>query len=422
MGLKPLNASGTIGEAGTIRDAQGYDRFLSQVLAENNTYHMFFTTVPLDETSEFAVNGRSVLGAAYGGRNCDKNAVGCTFLPLTDFEQDEFGQLKDKSGMGKYARIASIFHEAMYRNAIQKADDEARKLAEDNDEPVNEVDLAAAKKKLDQEYHGDRVNDVNVPPKINPVIRGMSVFTFVSAVIVKLLPDGQPSSEKDAITRVTFTMSKTKAEQLNKALKGLRGEQLERDYIEIKYAYNGATKQEAGRMATLDYVDPDSELRAKYPNWWAVKGKVIESMMIKDLDSIAPKNQNIANPLTNNEVIINFKKWLATNRGMSSYIDFESPTVKNAASDLLEIDAIRSMKKARIRLEEIVAEAKENEANGEEENAQANEAREFSSEEIAKMKEMQEAGTLAGIIDAAGGMDSFGELGKDGLSDEPGEL
>lgn len=419
MGLVPLNATGSVGEAMAVKDAQGYDRFLSQALHENNTYRLYFPVVELSDDNPYAVNGKSILGAAYGGRNCDPKAVKCSFLPLTNFSQDEFGQLKDGSEMGKYARIASVFHEAKYRYAVQQAENEAKKLAEENGEPIDTGELASKKKKLDQEYHGDTVNDVNIPPIYMPVIRGTSVFTFVSAILVQLNPDGTPSKERTGVERITLNISKKKVEELNEVLKKLSVNQLSRDYIEVHYAYNGKDKNEAGRNAHFEYVSEDSELRTKYPEWWKQKGTTIETMMIHDVNMIATKNRNIANPPDEREVIINFFKYIAGNRVLCNYMDFEAPIVQAAAEDLLNIDTVRSMQKAKMRLESIIKERNDSIAKEEAEQAAEADVKELSSEQLGKVEDMQKAGSLGEIIEAAGGLDGFGEMSS---GDEPEEL
>lgn len=406
MAIKPLNASGCVGEAMAVKDAQGYDRFLSQAISENNTYRLFFYMVEMPEDSPYAINGRNVLGAAYGGRNCDPKAVKCSFLPLTDFDRDEFGQLKDNSDMGRYARIASIIHEGKFRYAVYQAEQEAKKLAEDNGEPVDAAQLAAKKKTLDEEYHGATVNDVNVPPKYMPVIRGTSVFIFVSAVLVLIDPDGTPSKQRTGIERVSLNISKKKAQELNRVLSRLTPEQLKRGYIEVHYAYNGKDKNEAGRNSAFEYVDESSQLSTKFPDWWKAKGPVIENMMIKDVDAIGSKNRNVANPPDMYEVVMNFKKYLATNRVYANYMDFESSIVKNAAEDLLNIDSIRSLQKVRVKLEELVAEA--NEAKADKQQGETlEETGSLSSEQLEAMQAMEQSKTLGEIISNAGGMEAM---------------
>lgn len=416
--IKPLNmaSGGSVGEAMVIKDEQGYDRFLSQALKENNTYRLFFPVVKLEEDNPYAVNGRSILGAAYGGRNCDKDAVKCSFLPLTNFEKDEFGQLKDSSDMGKYAKIASVLHEASYRYAIKQVEDEAKRLAEENDEPIDTVGVAEKKKKLDQEYHGAVVNNVPVAPICNPIIRGTSVFTFVSAVLVQLNPDNSPSIERSGIERITFTISKKKVEELNLCLKNLSAEQKGRDYIEVSYAYLGKSKNEAGQNAHFEYVTPESELRVKYKDWWKVRGSSIEKLLIHDVEKIAVKNKNIANPPDEFEVVLNFKKWIATNRVILNYIDFDAQNVKGAAKDLLDIDAVRSMTKARVKLEEIV---KSQELDTIEE--VVSDVKELNEEQLSKIDDIQKAASLADIVNAAGGMEAYGDM-MENDSSSPAEL
>lgn len=417
MGLKPLNATGSVGEALQIKDSQGYDQFLSQVISENNTYRLFFYTVDMPEDSSYAINGRSILGAAYGGRNCDPKAVKCSFLPLTNFTRDEFGQLKDCSEMGKYARIASILHEAKYRYAVQQAENEAKKLAEDNGEQVDTVSLADKKRTLDQEYHGATINNVNVPPLYAPVIRGTSVFTFVSAILVKLNPDGSPAKDRAGITRIALNISKKKAQELDECLRKLSPEQLNRPYIEVQYAYNGKDKKEAGQNAHFEYVQDDAQLSSKYPEWWKSKGPIIEDMFIKDAEGIGTKNRNVADPLDEYEVILNFKKYIANNRALCGYMDFEAQNVKNAAEDLLSIDTIRSLQKCKVKLDEIVAEKKAS-AVEEEATDVAEETGDLNSQQLEKVAEMQGAGTLADIVEAAGGMDGFGELSSEDMPEQ----
>ena len=120
------------------KDAQGSDPHLSEVVELNGKYRLFFRAVynPEEGLTDIAA-------AMVPGRSCDYEICGTRFIPYTKemYKLVEGDVPDDLTGLKSWARIARVLHDAQYTREKKNAEAEARRTAEELQQPIDQLSL-----------------------------------------------------------------------------------------------------------------------------------------------------------------------------------------------------------------------------------------------------------------------------------------
>lgn len=446
------------------RENQGTFTFLSKAVEKDNTYRVIFPVIKL-EPGEMKEDGTFVPSKEMGlddvfdiqavtlpGYKTDMDKMGTTFMPLDDFEQTSTGKVLDKGPMPTYSRISRILFDAEYKRECAKAELDAKREAEEMGKQVDPVTLNEKMRKLDEAYHGAKVNGVNIAPTEQQAINSLRVYLFTAGVIYKVEGEVKPAMDCD-IVGFSLELNGTKCNQIKTAIskatterrakltainnKKAAGEvltdeelnykhMLDKGYIEVEYIYKGATKQDAGRAASFNYCSEASDASCKkFPDFWAKRSGEIYDKLIYDMETMAAKNRNISLAPSQEKVRLSFFKYCKDQAVLGKYVDFEGDAgeaVKRAAGDMLKIDGFKENQAFWAKLQEAYAEGKSDEAYAIEADDEddATDAEQAISG-ILKAQQENPHASMQQILDAAGGVDALNSASMQ-FSAEPGEL
>lgn len=338
------------------KDAQGSDPHLSKVVELNSKNRLFFRAVynPEEELTDIAA-------AMVPGRSCDFEICGTGFIPYTKEMYDlvEGDVPDDLTGLKSWARIARVLHDAQCTREKKSAEAEARRTAEELQQPIDQISLSRALDGIELKYHGGKAADgTNIMPKKSPAISGMQQKLSTQLLVVKLLPSGAPDW-KNAKYAV-LELSKTRITELITILDDPNYCEPGSDWIEVGYDYIGADKQSAGRAAKFSGIAKSLSLSETFKTEWEQIGKAKVDGIANgnSLDEIAmimrSRNRNLKGGRGPNDIISAYKTWCAKNAAVFAAIDFEADNVAYTAKDFLDSHIVDSIPSVKAKFEEIV--------------------------------------------------------------------
>lgn len=444
------------------KENQGTFTFLSKAVENGNVYRIMFPVIKLSPgeeredgtfvpSKEMGIDDEfDIQAVTLPGYKMDMDKMGTTFMPLNDYDVTDTGKVLDKGPMPSYSRISRILFDAEYKRECSKAEAEVKREAEELGNELNPVTLNESLRKLDEAYHGAKVNGKNIAPTEQQAINALRVCMFTAGVIFKLEGEVKPSIDCDIIG-FSLELNGTKSTQLKTALTKAIAERREKltaiqtkkmsgvplteeemnykhmldvGYIEVEYAYKGTSKQEAGRAAAFNYCSEAADATCKkFPEFWAKRRDDIVGRLIYDMETMAAKNRNISMAPSPEKVRLSFLKYCTDQAVLGRYIEFEGEegeAVKRAAADMLKIDGFRKNPSFWAKLEEAYAEGKSEDAVA----IEADEEEDVTEQAVAGILKAQQENPHASmqqILESAGGEVGLNAASMQ-FSAEPGEL
>lgn len=366
--------AGTLRQGKKARDKQGSDDHLSKVVELNGKYRLFFRTIELPDEDGNPSGERDIAVAVVPGRSLDYNVCGASFIAydstMCDISTD--GAIQDKTGLGAWARIARVLHQAQCMREKKNAESEATRAASDLGKPVDQVKLAQALEGIELKYNGGRAADgTRIAPKLAPAISGVQQKMTTQLLVVKLLPNGAPdfANAKYAVLEI----SNARMNELLSLIDNPDYFDNTSDYFEVGYDYIGADKAAAGRAAKFQGIAATLQLKNQFPDEWAKHGEALVNGIAKGntieetAEVMKSRNRNLKVAHTPNEIISSMKKWCANNSAIFASIDYESEDTQRAAKDFITSNLLDAIPVVKEKFQNLVAEqGKEQEESAEE--------------------------------------------------------
>jgi hypothetical protein len=320
----------------------------------------------------FPKKENEIVVAGIVGRNCDYDALGVSFGRLNDSQMEineETGRIKDNSGMQRWAVLSNILYKAAMAKEISDKTEEARKIAEQTGDKIDEAGLSQAINKVKLAYegqarHGDEA--AIMPTKQRLVSSRVDFSIFSEAVLIPLDKNLKP--EYDKAISVEVRLSNTKQKQLNAILDDPNYNNAEdKDgFLEVKFSYKGANAQEAGKNSYLG-----AELAVRKVDLTIDNGEYVDSGVksiahllsdtTHDHDIMFSRAGTVSFAQTAADVEAGMRKYLSNNRMLPLFIDMEDETTKRNASTILELKVFNSTSKQFEELQAMVEEQKASE-------------------------------------------------------------
>ena len=320
----------TLSEGVKVRATQGSTMRLSKACKLGGKHRLFFRMIT-DENGN-----KQPLVATVVGRRCDPSFTGVGFYVLENFEVNEFGQVKDLTGLHKYQNIAGVIFDAMYNKEItelkegMEADVKAGRM-----DSIDEVALALRMKEIEEAYYGRKeTKEVKgILPTKNRAIGRIEFLLASEAYVVHL--DSESSKPDFSASRVAaINLSNKKVKELQEIAKNPEFYDGE-DFLEVQFDYIGKDTKEAGKDAVLTGVPKDKRLSVLFPEIWEANKDKIE-MMAADAEFVASKNPDISRSCSAKKLIETFKAKIAKTPVLLSYIDVEGEAMEYTALDLVD--------------------------------------------------------------------------------------
>lgn len=379
---------GSLRQATEVRQAQAKIRNLSKCMTLGTDYRLFF---PICR----AANGEAdIVTAAVPGRKLDFSKLGSTFFCLGEnYDVDQSGTVLDLTGVKPYARIARVFHSAEAEAEKENAKDEAAKAAKVTGTDIDVISLNAKLTEIERTYFGDRnAKPSPVYATVNPMIQGIVIEVATECLVVPLdKTSGAPMWNDAAVA--SFSISSRKAKDLLGLVANKDYCPEDAQYLECGWSWKGASNKEAGADARLQGISKDLSLANKFPELWE-SGKDNLDKIAKTDEVIKSRNLTMSSKVTANEVIENFRKYLAKHPVVLAYINTEDEITKAAAKDIVDFGLVKNVTSIQDKLLAIVNE--QNNAAG----AEAETAEEHL--DAVQMKQASEAVTLGDTVAAVG--------------------
>jgi len=317
----------------------------------------------------FPKKDNEIAVAGIVGRTCDYDSIGVGFGRIADSQMEinpETGRIKDNSGMQRWAQLSNLLYKAAMAKEIQDKTDEARKIAEQTGTSIDEAALSQtiAKVKLayeGQPRHGDQA--AVMPTKQRLVSSTINFSIFTEAVLIPL--DKQLKPEFDKAIAVEAQLSNTKQQELNTILDnpGYHDVNDPDGFLEIKFSYTGADNKAAGKNS---YQGVEQAVRkvnlTKENGVYVDPGVKSIAHLLKDTtndyDIMFSRAGTVSFAQTAADVEAGMRKFLANNRMLPLYIDFQDEATKRNAENLIELGIFRQDTKQYRELLEMVEEQK----------------------------------------------------------------
>lgn len=292
-----------------------------------------------------------VVVAGIVGRNCSYDDLGMSFGRIADTQMEineETGRIKDNSGMQEWAVISSLLYEASKLLDIEKAKEEAQKVADATGDVVDSLALNQTITKITEEYEGrakTATEKAVMPTKQRLVSSRIDFSIFTEAVLIPLDKSMLPEYEK--AVGVEVRLSATKQRQLNDIIDNPNyNDQDDKDgFLEVKFSYTGASTQEAGRnpysgveknIRKVDLTKKDG----KYVDTGVQSIAYILNDTTNDHDLMFSRAGAVSYAQTAVDVEGAMKKFLANNRMLPVHIDAESDMFKRNAKMLYKMGVL----------------------------------------------------------------------------------
>lgn len=344
------------------------DKTFKEAVDLGYDYRAFFRVTKIDcgEVDEF---GNPILEddlacARVPMRQGNFEKIKIANIRITDCEEDETGVVTDKSPLVGLGHICRVLHEAECKSEKAEAEERAKSTAAKLGENIDPVALSKELDNIQTKYFGKPAENglPAVMPTIAPLLSGHRVKILAEAVIVRLdAKDGSPVLDKTFVTGIELNGKKcTKLLECmeNASYYGyLPAEDGNGGYIEVAFAYKGATRQEAGRGADYNPISRDVSLSTQFPEQFKeIKAKFLNNL-VDDPELIVRRHPTSRMAKDDyNLVIEEVKKYVANHRMILTYLDFESDAVKRTAKTFLDYKMADSAESIKVKLADIAKE------------------------------------------------------------------
>lgn len=309
------------------------------------------------------------------GYTCSFEDIGISFVRLTNNQMDvdeETNRIIDRSGIRSWANISDILYSAARARDIEKATDEAKKMAERTGVSFESQSAALTQtiEKINQAYDGVRATSTTsaVPPtKTRLVSRGLTISIFTNVLLIPLNEHLMP--EYDKACAVEVRLSQTKINQLSsiQSSPAYNDPNDPEGFVEVKFSYKGTTRNEAGRQSYQGCEEAVRKINLKKNEDGSYVDKNVNSIasiiasISHDPDVIYNSSNTVAYASLASDLDAAMRKYLATERTIPTYIDMEADNVKRSARELLDAGVFGKNTKQYAQLEEMLqAEESEN--------------------------------------------------------------
>jgi len=372
----------------------------SSKAVQNTVYRMFL------KTKGTTLDDIDIESAGFVGRDCDQKVLGNSFIIYddTDLEFEEGSmKYKDLTALPKLAAIATALHAASCERECKEAEKKLEEEAAIMGNPVNQVTLDNAIRKIKTKYFGDE--ETKAFAEISPVIRSRKPAQVVEVFAVPM-KDGVPDFKSSFIG--AMDLKDKKVNQLQTIMGNSDYCRPEDGYLEVEFNYMGDTKQKAGQDASFNGVaESISIMHAdKYKDLWAANKSRLDALS-KDSQTVYDRNPKVRFAISPKEAVAAFTKYLSTQVLTLVHLDFESDIVKKNAQAIYDMLPGQNGGVIKEKLSAIIAAQKaEGEAEGED-------AESVVDEKVVQIAAAQSLGQVAslGSIDELVGTDD----GVDGL-------
>lgn len=356
-GNKRKKFAGGLNAGMDLRDAQRGVKTAKDLIQLGGSYHLFFPLMPGEA---------NLMTANVPGRKLHAKRLKRSFLPLQDYDVDEYNHIFDNSDFKKYAKISKIIHKAEAECEKAEAEREAEATAEKTGEPVDRRALDKAISDIQLTYFGDPdAKPQAVYATENPMIGPVIVEMATEALVVPVSANGDPDWDKADV--MTVSVSKTRAEQIAVLIRNKDYCRVEDGFLEVGYNFVGKDRTAAGRAAT--YQGISRELSFKYKpeltGLWEEKAQSALNKLAKDSDAIEARCPSFNGKTTAEEVIKNFMKFISTRKLIVASIDFKDEDVKRNIGLLVEAGIGENMPKIHEQMIALLQEVKATETEAE---------------------------------------------------------
>jgi hypothetical protein len=336
------------------------------------------------------------------------------------YDVSESGELKDKTGLDSWARIARVIHQAQCLSEKKNKEAEAQRTAAELGKSIDQVALAKALEGIELKYNGGKTaNGKKINPDKSPAISGLQQKMTTQVLVVKMLPDDKTPDWKSAQYAV-LELSNAKMVELIAIEDNSDYFHDDKTYLEVGYNYIGTDKKSAGQSASFQGIANSLSLEESDPLGWASSGKALVDGLVvgKTIEDTAEliksRNRNLKSSHTPAEVVTAFKKWCSTNDSIFGSINYEDDATKRASKDFLDSHLLDTIPVVKKRFEELLAEkeAEEGKSNGEEAAETSTPAADTPVEPTFEETEQKNLQQAAAIIDAGAAGQTLAQLAQ----------
>ena len=365
--MASINAVGMGIRAGVkLKSGTTYLKRISKVVEPGGVYRIFFPKVKV--TMEDGTVVDDILSAVARGRDLDYKALSQGFITYKpewyDINEDT-GEVTDKVGLDKAARIARVIFEANYEADKARIEDEARVLAQANGGQMDQTSYSRKMTELDEKYHGREKSDSvdAIAPKIYPIVRGLTAKIVIECLVVPMDKSSNvPKWDKAEYCYKEF--SRKVLLQLISILDNPDFNDPNKNYLEVLYNYGaaGQTAQQAGQNATYQGINGALSLETAFADSWNTIGKTkVEGIAggEKDVDKAAAiilqHSGYVAGKFTPEDLKSNMNKYMSKNAIILTHINMNDPSTLKGAQDLIDSGYVDSLSMIKEKLTEVVA-------------------------------------------------------------------
>lgn len=367
----------------------------------------------------FPKKDNEIVVAGIVGRNCDFDSLNVSFGRIIDSQMEinpETDRIKDNSGMASWAALSNILYKAAQAKEISDKKDEAIKISEATGSAVDEGALGQAIDKIrlayeGQKRHGDEA--AVMPTKQRLVSSKIDFSIFTEAVLIPL--DKKLKPEYDKAVSVEVRLSVTKQRQLNAILDDPNYNDMgdPDGFLEVKFSYKGTDAKEAGKNAyqgaeaAVRKINLEKDETGSYVDPGVKSIEFLLNDTTHDHDLMFSRAGTVSYANTAADVEAAMRKYLANNRMLPLYIDFEDEATKRHAKDILELGCV--FNKGTRQYDELLAIVEEQEAN--------NVAIEQDAGVTGDIEKVAKSKTTREVVDAVDANEELQELVADEVED-----
>jgi uncharacterized protein (DUF1778 family) len=300
----------------------------------------------------FPKKGNEVVVSGIVGRNTNYDALAISFGRIMENQMDineETGRIKDKSGMDRWAALSSILYKASEAKEIKEKEEEAKSLAEKTGSSIDERALEQAIEKVREAYNGKKKQGDEkevLPTKQRLVGSRVDFSIFTEALLIPLNKELKPEFEKAVGVEVKLSIAKQR--QINAILDNpVYHDVNDPDgFLEIKFSYIGKDTKEAGQNKyqgvepAVRKVNLEKDADGKYKDTGVESITHLLNDVSHDSELMFNRAGTVSFANTSADVEAAMRKFLANNRMLPLYIDFEDEMTIRHAKDIIELGCV----------------------------------------------------------------------------------
>ena len=298
--------------------------------------------------------GSDIVLAASVGRQCDWESLGFGFAKLPKEMMQinpDTDRITDLSCMVAWGRISSILYKAAKIRDIEDAKEEALKTAQRSGGKVDEVTLSQTIASIEEAYDGRPKKGEQAavaPTKKRLLSSNVDLAYTTEGIVIPLDRTLKPVWNSAKVMEITLSLAKIN--QIIDILDNPNYCDVDDDsgFLEIKFAYVGKDTKEAGRNKFLGVekairkVDLSTGENGEYLDADVRSISSLLKSVSHDGDAIGQRSSIANYAKTPADVDAAMRKYLASNRILTTYIDMEDEATKRSAQDLFEYNVFNT--------------------------------------------------------------------------------